>query len=244
MESSVISPSGANVEDTVKMPNKNNKGNRKGKNKPQGKVSVPAFFRPGPVVQYADFAYSAAPGLTEGAVGAGALYVYSLSSIYDPDVSGVGTTALGYTSYSSFFTRYRVVRTRIEITATPYSTSTGTAMIVGYMVGPNSTVTSSSTLWPVQTNSHSKMVHAATPGGSHGMANFKTTVDLARVQGVTKQQFMTDLDYSASFGSNPARQSYLILFVRGLGGAVAVASYDVRIVYHTELSQPLQTVIN
>lgn len=224
--------------------NKNMKNNRKGKGKSQKKAVVPAFFRPGPVVQYADFAYSAAPGLTEGVVGAGMLYVFSLSSIYDPDVSGVGTTALGYTSYSSFFTRYRVVRTRIEVTATPYNTSTAAPMIVGYMVGPNSTVTSSSTLWPVQTNSQSKMVHASTPGGQHGMATFKRTIDLAQIQGVTKQQFMTDLDYSGAFGSNPSRQSYLILFVRGLGGAVAVASFDVRIVYHTELSQPLQTVVN
>lgn len=223
------------------------KNNRKGKKQKwvqKGQTpSVPAFFRPGPLVQYADLAYSAAPGLTEGALGAGTLYVYSLSSIYDPDVSGAGTTALGYTSYSSFFTRYRVIRARIEISAVPYNT-TGGSMIVGYMVGPNSTVTATSTLWPVQTNSFSKLVHSATPGGSHGMANFKRTIDLARIQGVTKQQFMSDLDYSGAFGSSPARQSYLILFVRGTGSAAAVASFDVRIVYHTELSQPLQTVVN
>ncbi len=224
--------------------NNNKQHTRKGKGQQRQNAVVPRFFKPGPTVQYADFAYSAAPGLTEGAAGAGTLYVFSLSSIYDPDVTSVGTSALGYTSYSSFFTRYRVVKARIEITACPYNAATAAPMIVGYMVGPNSTITATSTLWPVQTNSHSKMVHAVTPGGSHGMASFKTTVDLARAQAVTKQQFMTDLDYSASFGSNPARQTYLILFVRGLGGAVAVASFDVRIVYHTELSQPLQTVIN
>ncbi len=205
---------------------------------------MPTFFRPGPTVQYADFAYAEVPGLTEGVVGAGSLYVFSLSSIYDPNVSGVGTTALGYTSYSSFFTRYRVVRARVEITATPYNNATGTAMTLGYMVGPNSTVTSSAALWPVQTNSYSKLVHAATPGGMHGMANFSKTIDLARVQGVTKQQFMTDLDYSAAFGSSPARQTYLVVYVRGHGSVAAVASFSVRIVYHTELSQPLQTVIN
>lgn len=224
-----------------------NKNNRKGKSKSQKRIQqkaqVPAFFRPGPVVQYADLAYSDAPGLTEGALGAGTLYVYSLSSIYDPNVTGAGTTALGYTSYSSFFTRYRVVKARIEINATSYNT-TGGAMIVGYMVGPNSTVTATSTLWPVQTNSFSKAIHSATPGGSHGMANFKRTVDLAKIQGVTRQQFMTDLDYSGAFGSSPARQSYLILYVRGIGSAIAQASFDVRIVYHTELSQPLQTVVN
>ncbi len=202
---------------------------------------VPRFFKPGPTVQYADMAYSSIVGLQETTLNTGTMAVFSLSSIYDPDVSGVGTSALGYSSYNTFFTRYRVVKARIIINATPVSTG---GLMAGYMVGPNSNTTSAANLWPVQTNSHQKLVNGSTPGGTHGMFCVNRVIDLAQVQGVTKQQFMTDLDYSAQFGTNPARQTYLLLMIRGLGTAVGAATFDVRIIYHVELSQPYQAVTN
>ncbi len=222
------------------MPGKQRNNNRK---KKRGVSRIPPFFRPGPLVQFADLAYSASPGITESVLGAGGIYVFNLSSIYDPDFSTAGTTALGYTAYSSFFTRYRVVQARIELTATSHETKIGPWM-AGYMLGPNTTTTSAASLWPVQTNSYAKLLNATTPGGDNGMLRVNRVIDLHKVQGVTKQQFMTDLDYSASFGTNPARSTYLILWVRGLGASACIGQWDVRIVYHTELSQPYQAVTN
>ncbi len=225
------------------MPNnqKKNKPSKGGKRRAGAVTSVPKFFRPGPIVQYVDMAYSSIYGLVEPALNTGTIGVFSLSSVYDPDVSGVGTSALGYTGYNGFFTRYRVIRARVIINVTP--TVSG-AVMVGYMIGPNSNTTSAANLWPVQTNSYQKMINGSTPGGTHGMLSVNRVVDLSKVQGVTKQQFMTDLDYSAAFGSSPARQTYLLLCVRGLGSVPGAATFDVRIVYHTELSQPYQAVTN
>lgn len=217
------------------------KPKKQNQRKKQKKTSIPPFFRPGPVVQYVDFAYSSITGLTEPALNVGAIAVYSLSSIYDPDVSGVGTSALGYTAYSGLFTRYRVISARVILNIT--AATPGPAM-VGFMVGPNSNTTSAANLWPVQTNSHQKLISGSTPGGMHGFYSVNRLVDLAKAQAVTRRQFISDLDYSAAFGSNPARQTYLLVTVRGLGSVPGSATFDVRIIYHAELSQPYQAVIN
>jgi hypothetical protein len=223
------------------MPKNNNRKNARNqgaRRNGSGKVTVPRFFKPGPTVQYADFAYAIQPGLTEPALGAGMTYAISLNSIYDPDVTGAGSTASGYSTYSNFFTRYRVISVRVQVNAAPYSTSGGT-MILGVMMGPNTTVSATPRVWPVQTNSHSRVVHAANPAV---MFCYDKVISLPAILGVTKKQYETDFDYSGPFGSNPTRQAYLILWVLGTGSAAAVSSWDVRVTYHTELSQPLQSV--
>jgi hypothetical protein len=219
------------------MKNNNKKISKNAKRK--GALSldaVPRFYRPGPVIQIAHFAYSFQSSLSEVAAGGGASTALSLSSIYDPEVSGVGSTAQGYALYSQTFTRYRVLKTRVMVTA---QATGGGPVIVGYMMGPNTTISSNPATWTTQTNSYGKMLNSNTQGI---MLRHDRVVDLAKLYAVTPQQFAIDMDFSGAFGSNPTKNVYLILYARGIGGAIANTVWDVRLVYETELSQPLQSV--
>lgn len=212
--------------------------NGKGRSR-KSKNSVPTFYRAGPVIQRVDFAYASLRTVSEGSVGAGALSVYSLNSIWDPDVSGAGSSALGYSMYSNSFSRYRVLRARMIIEA---SCLTGGPVVVGYMCGPNTTIASDATTWTVQTNAFSKLLNSNTPGAA--MLRVNKMVSIPDVLGVQQKQFSVDFDFSGAFGSNPAKPAYLIVFVKGAGGVVASALFNIRIVYETDLSQPLQSVFN
>jgi hypothetical protein len=218
----------------------NNKNNKKiSKNAKRKDALVPSplhFFRAGPIVQRANLAYSWQGSVTEASAGAGQIYGLSLSSIYDPDVTGAGSTAVGYSMYSNAYTRYRVIRTRVIATAQLTSGGPG---VVGLMLGPNTTYSSSPMTWTVQPNSYSRALNSVTPGI---MFRFDRVIDLATILGVKKQQYMTDLDFSGTFGSNPARNAYVGLFVRNFVGTTATSLWDVRLIYEVEFSQPLQSI--
>ncbi len=183
-------------------------------------------------------AYHQTGSLTEAAAGTGAFYTFRLNSIYDPDYTGVGTTAVGYSARSNFFGRYKVLRARFSVR---FWGSTGGNCLVGVMFGGNTTIAASPLLWAVEPNSHSKMLQGNT-GTTHAVVSFDHHVDLPRVLGITKRQFDVDLDYQAAFGTNPQLQAYATIWLFGQSGTAQAAVYDVRVSYDTEFSQPLQAI--
>ncbi len=224
---SVISPSG--------MP----KGKQSKRSKRQRQEKVLPFFRAGPVVQHVNMAYRHVIPLIEGSAGAGAVYVYRLNSIFDPDLTGVGTTALGYTGYSAFYTRYKVLRVRVRLVGLP---RTDGPITMGFMVGPNSTTTSTPTYWPVEPNSFGKLVQGQ-GGGHHAVFTVDKMISIPQVLGINKAEF-TDTDYSAVFGSNPAKICYMIIYSQGQAGVAATTTFEVRLTFDVELSQPYQAITN
>lgn len=223
------------------MPNKNNKKSNRSKKDRKTPAIVP-FFRPGPVVQHVNMAFRDVRYFAEAAAGAGAVYVYRLNSIYDPDLTGVGGTALGYTAYSNFYTRYKVLRVKIHLRGIPRADG---PVSVGFMVGPNSTTTATASAWPVEPNSFGELLTGATvnSGGPNSVYNRTMSVDIPKILGITRKEFV-DTDYSSLFGSNPAKMAYMIIYLQGLGGIVASGTFDVRLFFDVELSQPYQAVTN
>lgn len=41
--------------------------------------------------------------------------LFRLNSLYDPDLSGLGTQPVGYDQWAAFYNKYRVVSTEVEI---------------------------------------------------------------------------------------------------------------------------------
>ncbi len=224
---SVISPSG-------KMPN--NKRQGKGK---RGKVSpIPLFTTTGRPATREVLAYHQTGTLTEAAAGAGSYNTFRLNSIYDPDFSGVGSSAVGYSTKALFYGKYKVLRVRFCVR---FWGSTGGNALVGVMFGGNTTIAANPLLWAVEPNSHSKMLQGNT-GTTHSVVTLDMTVPIHKVVGITKKQFDVDLDYQASFGVNPQLQAYATIWVFGQSAAAQTVVYDVRVAFDTEFSQPLQAI--
>ncbi len=175
---------------------------------------------------------------TEGAAKAGNYAQYRLNSIYDPDFTGVGATAIGYTMLSAGYALFRVLRCRVILRI--HQTTTG-ASTVGLLPGLNSTYTSVISLWEAEPNSRSKIIQGNV-GGARSIGEFDVTYDLAKIAGVTAEQYRTDFDFTHGSGSNPDRNLYVAVF--GVGNSTSVQTYNfsIRLIYEVEASQPLQSL--
>lgn len=176
--------------------------------------------------------------LTEPAASTGVIQQFRLNSLYDPDYTGVGTNALGYTALTGVYGLFRVVRTRVIARFAMSTTGTAT---VGMLPGLNSTVTSTFHFLEAEPNASSVMLQG-NAGGGKSVHEFNKVYDLPKVCGITKGQYLTDFDFAHSTGSNPSKSVYLTVYLAGNSGAAQTAIVNVRLIYEVECSQPLQSV--
>ncbi len=221
------------------MPSKKNRQRRK-QNRKNRASGVPSTIQPMNRLQRAYFGYGYYSTITEPSASTGAIYQFRLNSIYDPDFSSTGSTAQGYSAYTGLYALFRVLRTRVCVTF--YSGTTGN-MTVGFVPGLNSTVTSNFAYLHAQPFAKSCVLQGNT-GGAHSVKKWDVTFDLAKIAGVTKQQYMNENEYAHNAGSNPARGLYLTLFLNGHAATVQSVGFEIRIVYDTEMSQPLASVVS
>jgi hypothetical protein len=223
-------------------PRGNARKSRRNKRRGRRAPPLPMTFVPGPSAQRRIFAYENVIGLTEGAAGTGAFNSYRLNSIYDPDFTGGGTSALGYSTYSYMYGRYRVLRCRVFLR---FVNNTGTptgGIIVGVICTSNSTFSSSAITWAIQPFSSSKVLQG-NAGAPHSVCTFNIQPRLHRVAGITPAQFKNDQDYSALFAANPTTSLYAHVFMAGkLSSSAESVRVEVRLIYDTELSMPLASI--
>lgn len=183
--------------------------------------------------------YHALGTITEPAASTGGIYQFRLNSIYDPDFTGVGTTAAGYAALTSLFSLFRVVRVRAVVRL---SLNTTGQAVVGMLPGLNSTLTSNYQKLEMEPFACSKVIQGNV-GGAHAVAEFNRVFDLAKVCGITKQQYQTDFDFAHATGANPSKSVYLTVFIAGNSGAAQTMVYNVRLIYEVEVSNPYQAVL-
>ncbi len=176
--------------------------------------------------------------LTEAAAATGTHYTWRLNSLFDPDFTGVGSTAMGWTQLSGAYGLFRVIGARVIIHF--YNNATGQST-VGLLPGLNSTYTSDYLRWEAEPNAVSTMLQGNT-GGAHSLATFDRTYDLPKLCGVSRQQYMTDFDFAHTTTANPVRNVFVSPYMRGMSAAAQSVGYVIRIIYHVEVSQPLQTL--
>ncbi len=211
---------------------KNARKSKRGKAMPSALQILPRAFK------RTYLAYVDGGDLIESAAGAGTYITYRLNSVYDPNFTGVGTTAVGYTDLSTMFGLFRVVRARVILRW--YLVSNGVAT-VGFLPGPNSTFTSSLIRWECQPNAMSALIQGNT-GGARSVATFDRIFDLAQLAGLTAKQYQTDMDFAHLAGANPARGIYGTVYFVGRSASALTAGFSIRIIYELEVSNPLQTL--
>lgn len=168
------------------------------------------------------------------------MYQFRLNSLYDPDYTGTGTTAQGFTAYTGMYALFRVLRVRAVVRF--YSGTTG-QMTVGLIPGLNSTVTSTYSILEGQPFAVSKLLQGNN-GNYHSVHEFNVVYDLPKVCGLTPMQYYNDMDFAHSASSNPTKSVYLTCFLNGKSGTQQSVGVSIRMVYEAELSQPLDTVTN
>lgn len=221
--------------------NANKSGNRRGKRRAP-RARLPMTFVPGPSAQRRVFCFEQVYGLTEAAAGAGAFNSFRINSIFDPDYTGVGSSALGYSTYAYLYGRYRVLSTRVLLRFVDVTAVATGGQIVGVIFNANGVFSSNPLTWPSQPFAKSTILQG-NQGGEHSACTLNLTPPLHKVAGVTRSQFLADQDYSATFGSNPATPLYAHVFMTGkLSSAAESCKVEVRIIYDTELSMPLASV--
>ncbi len=205
------------------------------------KPSLPLTFSL-PTAERRTLAYETVFGLTESAPGAGDTHSFRLNSIFDPDFTGVGVSAMGYSTYNLFYTRYRVLAVRVYARVFAATGVAGGAQTAGFITTANSTFTSNPVYWPGQRGAVSAVLSSVN-GGANVMHTFDKRLPLHVVAGITADQYRIDQDYGAVFGANPVTPLYLHFFVHGLlSSSAEVARVDLRLIYDVELSQPLASI--
>jgi hypothetical protein len=157
---------------------------------------------------------------------------YRGNSVYDPDFTGVGTTAEAFTQLSALYYRYRVVASRCII---EYM-NTGTVPLTVCLAA-----SISSTLPTTFKTIGARHVETKTicPGGP---SNWKHTskVSTAAIFGVPTTQVMCEDDFAGLNTGNPNNVWYWHVWSSNLtGGAAGAVTYTIRIEYDVVWSMPL-----
>lgn len=222
------------------MPAKNGKGRQARRGTRTTRLSralPPASFVPSS--RSITMTYSNAYSIAEGAAGAGVAYFFRLNSVYDPDATGVGTTPMGYANWAALFLNYKVRKCTVRVQGTATAAS-GSLLNVTLMPVPGQAVIPANKFaWRTIHGAQFKTISPQANGGRN-MVDFVNTYDIAKVAGITKQQFDSDMDFSGAVGSNPARMMYLGVGIDSVGsGTLGTLVFSIQITYLVEWFNPV-----
>jgi len=182
----------------------------------------------------------ASKAATEGSAGAGAYNTFRLNSAYDVDTSLGSTTTPGFAEIQNYYTNYRVWSTAIRVEGSVFGGSSGSIANVVLLPNANvATIPSTPSSWGVQPYSERRVVNMQAVGGRNSFT-LEHHYDLPKLAHVTRQQYRTDMDYSAPTTSNPTRQMYAFLTVWGINTSIAVeAIYMIYVEMEVEFFNPV-----
>lgn len=150
---------------------------------------------------------------TTQSLGASDFHTYRLNSLYDPDLTAVGTQPLYFdqiTSISGLYRRYLVYRTDVEVVFRNKASSDVQVWCV------TDTVDNGAAWTPTQVFSygerpkwHTKMLETPGTGGPLSRHVYRASFHMASVFGITKSKLYAEDDYSAPFNNNPSKVAFL-----------------------------------
>ena len=169
-------------------------------------------------------------GLNPATLGAASTNIFRLSSIHDPDATGVGHQPMFHDQMSPIFERYQVYKVEYHIEFS--TTGTGDINNVGYYITDQNATSIDPELFIE--NGNVEWGHCVSRDGG-GTKRFFGSTELNTIHGITKKQYMANDDYGASFGSNPVEQAFLNVFAEGLGTDTDSVLCSIHLKYHVRL---------
>lgn len=159
--------------------------------------------------------------------------VFRANSVFDPDFTGVGTTAAGYGQLASLYSRYRVMG--LKATVSFVNNGAGAANCIMVANGLNTIGIGIAQILA------QRFVWQAPMGGSSGMNVHKHTVSfpISKILGVPESQVRDEDDYAALTGGTVNNPAFLHVGVHNTSASVISVTINVRIEYSTVWSFPI-----
>jgi hypothetical protein len=195
-----------------------------------GLTTTPSIFPP---MFRGKMFYNTIIGLTPGA-GAAVANVFRLNSVYDPDFTGVGTSAVGYTQLAALYGRYRVLSAKISVEF--INTTAAVPLTCFLVVNPVTTVGVGIAQILAQRFVWTRGVSAIT--GSATVFH-TAAADVHTIYGVPRTQVRNEDDFAAVAGANPNNGVYAHVGVYA-NGAASTANAHVRIEFDVVWTLPLE----
>lgn len=133
-------------------------------------------------------------------------YSYTLSGLYDPNITGTGHQPMGFDEIMTFYEHYHVLTAKVHVTFQNVSAGNG---YVCLKISPDSTPPPD----PFTCIEEGRNVvdFLDVPGSTNCAKVLRATVNVPGVMGLNRRNFLADTDTGGAVSSNPAEQTYLHL---------------------------------
>lgn len=210
------------------MTGKNKSKRTKSKPKSQ-RLSVSPFVGPFPPRMIRDLRYVEWISMTESAAQVGAYYVFTPSSLYDPNNTGTGGQPMYFDQLctsSGPYLRYRALRTRAKLHFINQSASEP-VWAAAYWAPQ---LTTPSSFLQVMEKPTTKIFTLGSGGSTSGYGYSKVVnfdIPHHTALGITKRHLMDDETYAGAYNSSPSGNWALVVAVFATGASPATVSVAV-----------------
>lgn len=154
--------------------------------------------------------YASGHTIDPGVSGAAVSYDYGANCLYDPNITGVGHQPTGFDQMMAFYNKYYVTRCKAIVafrgTDATYNTT------VGLYVSRGSFPTDLVEIIENGNGSNGLLLPASSTYSNGCTAVLSVDIDVPKEFGVTKTNYLNQLDMAGTVSSNPANILYLYLW--------------------------------
>lgn len=158
---------------------------------------------------------------------------YRANSVFDPDLSGVGTTVAGYNQAAAVYGRYRVLAVKAIVSFINRGAD-GTHVFIA--ATPQNTIGTNFVEAMAQRNVWQQPLAAV--GGS-GIIKHVVSFPIHKIYGVPAQQVRNEDDFAGLISANPNNTLYLHIGAFNPGSSTGAVNFAVRFEFDVVWSLPL-----
>lgn len=167
-------------------------------------------------------------------------YKYQLNSLHDFRNALGGHQPLGYDQYSAFFQKYRVHATKIKVTWYDPSGLTGSEIRCAlYPARHNTNLSASSAFSILDELPMAKVAPLVVTGGGKWRTTIKAFYKMHRLQGVSKTEYNTDLNYEAYIDNSPGSMPLLYVLAwdpnATSGGGTGTVWFNIQATFYASI---------
>jgi len=154
--------------------------------------------------------------------GAVSTYVFAVNGLYDPNITGTGHQPMGFDQLMIFYNHYCVAKCKVSLVAT--NASSVPCQIVVRQDAGSTPITVIDRILEIGANSYT---HLDTAGGTNAQKELKMSLDIARLQGLSRSALTADSTLRGDSAANPAELTYAHVQVFSAAGFTATVNFDI-----------------
>lgn len=165
--------------------------------------------------------------------GAVSTYVFAANGLYDPNITGTGHQPMGFDQLMLFYNHYCVAKAKISLVAT--NASSVPCQIVVRQDAGSTPITVIDRILEIGANSYS---HLDAAGGTNAQKELRLSMDIAKLQGLSRSALTADSTLRGDSSANPAELSYAHVQLFSAAGFTATVNFDILIEMEAYFLEP------